>query len=63
MVRDLNDKVGSDQLRQRMAYALSELLVVSKQFSLNGRSEGLLTIVIYWLKMPLGTMNLITACS
>ena len=40
--RDLNDKVGSDQLRQRMAYALSQLLVVSKAvFPLNGRSEGL----------------------
>ena len=39
---DLNDKVGSDQLRQRMAYALSQLLVVSKAvFPLNGRSEGL----------------------
>ena len=37
---DLNDKVGSDQLRQRMAYALSQLLVVSKAvFPLNGRSE------------------------
>ena len=39
---DLSDKVGSDQLRQRMAYALSQLLVVSKAvFPLNGRSEGL----------------------
>ena len=39
---DLNDKVGSDQLRQRMAYALSQLLVVSKAaFPLNGRTEGL----------------------
>ena len=39
---DLNSKVGSDQLRQRMAYALSQLLVVSKAvFPLNGRSEGL----------------------
>ena len=39
---ELNDKVGSDQLRQRMAYALSQLLVVSKAvFPLNGRSEGL----------------------
>jgi len=39
---DLNDKIGSDQLRQRMAYALSQLLVVSKAaFPLNGRTEGL----------------------
>jgi len=39
---DLNDKLGSDQLRQRMAYALSQLLVVSKAaFPLNGRTEGL----------------------
>ena len=39
---DLNSKVGSDQLRQRMAYALSQLLVVSSTiFPLNGRAEGL----------------------
>ena len=40
--KDLNNRVGSDQLRQRMAYALSQLLVVSKAaFPLNGRTEGL----------------------
>jgi uncharacterized protein (DUF1800 family) len=40
--QDLNIEVGSDQLRQRMAYALSQLLVVSKAaFPLNGRTEGL----------------------
>ena len=40
--KDLNSRVGSDQLRQRMAYALSQLLVVSKvAFPLNGRTEGL----------------------
>ena len=39
---DLNDKVGSDQLRQRMAYAMSQLLVVSSTiFPLYGRTEGL----------------------
>jgi uncharacterized protein (DUF1800 family) len=39
---DLNSKVGSDQLRQRMAYAMSQLLVVSSTiFPLNGRTEGL----------------------
>ena len=39
---DLNDKVGTDQLRQRMAYAMSQLLVVSSTiFPLYGRTEGL----------------------
>ena len=35
-------RLGSDQLRQRMAYAMSQLLVVSSTiFPLNGRTEGL----------------------
>ena len=38
----LNDSVGSDQLRQRIAYAFSQLLVVSRSASpLNARAEGL----------------------
>ena len=39
---NLSPKIGSDQLRQRTAYALSQLLVVSKSASpLERRSEGL----------------------